>query len=204
VDTRISDAVERIDGTMANAYVIALGGKVVLVDAGTEGSGRKIVDFFTSHGYRPDCVLITHYHTDHVGGLELIYDTFRPAIYAPGIEVPVIQGREKMKLAPGFLPSLVGSFSKAKPVEDVRDVATLSLEGLKVVETPGHTPGSTSFLLERDRLIFTGDAISTGGGKASVNRMFTYDHAKALESFDRVMGMKPVRILPGHGEPLTI
>jgi hydroxyacylglutathione hydrolase len=201
---RISDSVERINGTMANAYVIALGGKVVLVDAGTEGSGRKIVDFFTSHGYGPDFVLITHYHMDHVGGLKLIYDTFRPAIYAPGVEILVIQGREKMKPAPGFLPGLAASFSKAKPVEDVRDVSTLPLKGLKVIETPGHTPGSTSFLLEGERLIFTGDAISISGGRASVNRMFTYDLAKAHESFDRVMGMKPVRILPGHGEPLSI
>lgn len=201
---KISDAVERIDGTMANAYVISLGGKKVLVDAGTEGSGRKIVDFFTKNGSKPDYVLITHYHMDHVGGLKLIYDTFRPAIYAPGVEVPVIQGRQKMEVAPGFLPRLVASVSKAKPVEDVRDVATFSLEGLKVIETPGHTPGSTSFLLEQERLIFSGDAISTDGGKASVNRRFTYDQAKALESFDKVMGMKPITILPGHGEPLTI
>jgi hydroxyacylglutathione hydrolase len=201
---RISDAVERIDGTMANAYVIALDGKVVLVDAGTESSGRKIVDFFTSRGYTPDFVLITHYHVDHVGGLKLIYDTFRPAIYAPAVEIPVIQGRQKMEVAPGFLPRLVASSSKAKPVEDVRNVATLPLKGLKGMETPGHTPGSTSFLLERERLIFTGDAISTSGGKASVNRMFTYDQEKALESFDRIMGMKPITILPGHGEPLAI
>jgi glyoxylase-like metal-dependent hydrolase (beta-lactamase superfamily II) len=196
--------VERVDGTLANAYVISLGEKKVLVDAGTEGSGRKIVDFFTRNGTRPDCVLITHYHMDHVGGLKLVYDMFRPAIYAPGVEVPVIQGREKMKPAPGLLPRLVARFSRGKPVEDVRDVSTLLLEGLKVVETPGHTPGSTSFLLERERLIFVGDAISTAGGRASVNRMFTYDHAKALQSFEKVMGMRPITILPGHGDPLTI
>ena len=125
-------------------------------------------------------------------------------VYASGVEVPVIQGREKMKLAPGFVPKLVATFSKPKAVEDVRDAADLSLEGLKVVETPGHTPGSISFLLERERLIFTGDAIATGGGKASVNKMFTYDSAKAHESFDKVMGMKPITILPGHGEPLAV
>lgn len=201
---KISDSVERIDGTMANAYVISLGGKKVLVDAGTAGSGRKIVDFFTRIGFKPDFVLITHYHVDHVGGLKLIYDTFRPAIYAPGVEVPVIQGRQKMKVAPGLLPRLVATFSKAKPVEEVLDVATLPLEGLKVIETPGHTPGSTSFLLKQGGLIFVGDAVSTRGGKASVTGMMTYDHAKALESFDKIMGMEPITILPGHGEPLTI
>ena len=201
---RISDAVEKVDGTMANAYVIALGGKKVLVDAGTEGSGRKIIDFFTSQGSKPDCVLITHCHMDHVGGLKLICDTFRPATYAPGVEVPVIQGKQKMWLAPGLLPRLVASLSKARPVEEVRDVDTLLLEGLKVIQTPGHTPGSTSFLLEQEKLIFVGDAISTRGGKASVNRRFTYDYAEALESLEKVVGMKPVTILPGHGEPLTI
>ena len=201
---RISDSVERIDGTMANAYVISLGGKKVLVDAGTAGSGRKIVDFFTRNSSKPDFVLITHYHMDHVGGLRLIYDAFRPAIYAPGVEVPVIEGRQKMEMARGLLTRLVASFSKAKPVEEVLDVATLPLEGLKVIETPGHTPGSTSFLLEREGLIFVGDAVSTRGGKASVSRMFTYDSSNALDSFDKIMGMKPITILPGHGEPLTI
>lgn len=41
---KVSDAIERIDGTMANSYFIMIDGMKIIVDAGTPGSGKKLWD----------------------------------------------------------------------------------------------------------------------------------------------------------------
>ncbi|EQD41007.1 Beta-lactamase-like domain protein, partial [mine drainage metagenome] len=89
---KVSGSIERIDGTMANAYTFTLNGKVILIDAGTRGSGKKIVSYFNSRGTKPDIVLITHYHPDHIGGLKTLKDAFSPIIYMPDREVDVATG----------------------------------------------------------------------------------------------------------------
>ena len=201
---KISDSVERIDGTMAHVYVVRHGGKVVLVGAGMKSSARKIITFLEENSEKPDAVLITHYHPDHIGGLAKIVEHYNPAIYASGLEIGVISGKEKLEPAKSMLSKFVGAVSRHEPVDGVKDLDALPFEWIKVMDTHGHTPGSTSFLYEPESMLFVGDAVTVKNNATSINRQFTLDIAEAEKSREKILSMKGSTVLPGHGEPLRI
>lgn len=201
---RITDSVERIDGTMANTYIVRNDGKILLVDAGMKSSAKKIIEFFEERSEKPDAVLITHYHPDHIGGLAQVVRKYGPKVYAHSNEVDVIRGQQKLKPAKSLLSKMVSTMSKSEPVEQVESLENMPFGWIKVVETQGHTPGSTSFLFEPDNILFVGDAVTVKGGKTSLNRQFTLDLDQARKSQENILSMKGTTILPGHGEKLRI
>lgn len=201
---KITDSVERIDGTMANTYVIRHEGKTVLVDAGMKSSAKKIIGFFEEHSERPDAILITHYHPDHIGGLAQIVGKYGSNVYAHKNEVDVIRGQQKVQPTKSLLSKMVSGVSKSEPVENVEDLEKMPFGWIRAVETQGHTPGSTSFLFEPENLLFVGDAVTVKGGKTSLNKQFTLDMAEAKNSQQKILSMKGTTILPGHGDPLRI
>lgn len=201
---KITEDIELIDGTMANCYSVNLEGKAVLVDAGMKSSGRKITEFYKNLGVSPEFVLITHYHPDHVGGLSLISDEFHPQIYVPDDEVEVIAGREKITPAKGFAAKMVSSLMKSKPVTDLNLASKLNLAGVQVVDTKGHTPGSTSYFFPNLKALFVGDALGIKGTEVSLNKAFTLDMDQAEKSKDRIMQFHGATIYPGHGNQLLI
>ncbi len=198
---KITDHVDLIDGTMANSYVIHEGNEVILIDAGTKSSGRKIVDYFKNN-IKPTAVLITHYHPDHIGGLQLIYNEFQPEIYVPREEIDTVKGKSRMIPASSFMSRIVAGISKVAPVDQVSPADTLKFPYIEVIPTPGHTPGSTSYLYRTDNVIFVGDAFSVKSGKAVINKAFTLDLALAERSREKILSIRGVKILPGHGSPM--
>ena len=86
-------------------------------------------------------------------------------------------------------PRMPTRFNKPlpKPVRLVEDGETLEVDGISVyaVSTPGHTPGSTSWLVE-GRHLFVGDALTLSFGKARIMPAFinmdTPLHRKALQA----------------------
>ncbi|MCL4451143.1 MAG: MBL fold metallo-hydrolase [Candidatus Thermoplasmatota archaeon] len=198
---KVSPSVERIDGTMANAYTFSADGKIILVDAGTKGSGKKIISFFKQKGSKPDIVLITHYHPDHIGGLKEISDAFSPMIYMPDREVDVATGKARIKPASSFMSKFVAKIMRIDPVTAVEPASSLSLDGVEVIETPGHTPGSTSYFLKEDGVIFVGDAVVNSHGSLKINKGFTLDIDRAEQSKQLILDHEGSIILSGHGEP---
>ena len=201
---KISDSVERIDGTMAHTYVVRHDGKFLLIDAGTKSSGKKIIDFFEDHKEKPDAILITHYHPDHIGGLSMLVERYDPQVYAHSSELNVIRGQEKIKPARSLISKMVSTVSRVEPVGKAEELEKMPFSWIKPVDTRGHTPGSTSFLFEPESMLFVGDAVTVKGKDATVNRQFTLDLDEAEKSREKILSMKGATILPGHGEPLRI
>ncbi len=127
-------------------------------------------------------VLLTHSHPDHIGSLsEIVQHT--------GVPVAVNQNDD------GNLP-----FSPDFYLKDGDTITTGNLE-LKVLHTPGHTPGSVCFKLE-DYLI-SGDTIFPGGpGKTGTPE----DFRKILDSLKNNVFTLPGNMLvfPGHGDSTSI
>lgn len=200
----ITDSVERIDGTMANTYAIRHDHKVILIDAGMKSSAKKIISYFDSNSERPEAILITHYHPDHIGGLSELVRRFGSTVYTHSNEIKFITGKEKIKPAKSVLSKMVSTISKSEPVETAESFEKLPYDWMEIVETHGHTPGSTSLLFKPDNLLFVGDAVTVKDGKTIVNKQFTLDMGEAEKSQEKILSMKGTIILPGHGEPLKI
>jgi glyoxylase-like metal-dependent hydrolase (beta-lactamase superfamily II) len=73
-----------------------------------------------------------------------------------------------------------------------------------VIETPGHTPGHTSFYYRRERALFAGDALAVIDGQVRfMARPVTLNLEAARRSMERCLSLDIGVLCPGHREPLT-
>ena len=141
-----------------NSYLVWEEGKdkAVLVDAGL--NTELILDFIRNKGLSLEAVLLTHGHPDHLVGAAEIADATGADVYLNSIEAKVVEMMPEMILAMLGIDELKTP-EEFKPLEDGQ---VLELAGLKikVLHTPGHSPGSVSFLVED--ALFDGDLVFRG------------------------------------------
>jgi glyoxylase-like metal-dependent hydrolase (beta-lactamase superfamily II) len=155
-------------------------GESVLIDAANEHELLLPL----CEGLQVRRVLETHGHWDHIQAV--------PAMREAGYEVGV-------SLADAPMLGEVG-YDVLLDDQEVIEVGHLRLRAL---HTPGHTPGSISFLLEGTPLLFTGDTLFPGGPG---NTSYGGDFPTIIRSLDeRLFRLPPTTIvLPGHGVDTTI
>ena len=89
-----------------------------------------------------------------------------------------------------------------QPIED-GDVLPM-LGGLRVIHTPGHTPGSVCLYGARDRILFVGDALQRRFGRVSfASGLYSDDHAAAKISVKRLAGLDVETVVFSHFAALT-
>ncbi|MSQ41215.1 MAG: MBL fold metallo-hydrolase [Dehalococcoidia bacterium] len=76
------------------------------------------------------------------------------------------------------------------------------LGGLRVIHTPGHTPGSMCLLLERHQALFVGDMLLSNGKRLSRSLFFPGSNAQDYrQSLHRLAALEFQAVLQGHGPP---
>lgn len=196
-----------------NAWIVApsgAGGECVLIDAPPDP--RAILDRLAHHGLRLVALLSTHGHVDHVGGIGSV-------VHAQdhGVSVHIHDGDRHMLLDPIGTSGMFGRLLAdagldLRPPEllyGLDDGQRVSGAGMTftALHTPGHTRGSTCFLLEVDGqapVLFSGDHLFQGsigrtdlpGG--SIEQLMASMAEKILPLSD------DVQVLPGHGPVTTV
>jgi glyoxylase-like metal-dependent hydrolase (beta-lactamase superfamily II) len=160
--------------TSVNAYLIKIGSKLVLVDAGAGSffgpTLNKLQASMKVAGYAPDQVtdiVITHLHADHVGGL-VNGDAIQfpnATVHADKAELDHWLDTAKTEAAPkeaqGFFKmaqAALNPYVKAGKVKPFTG-ATEIVPGVRTQPTHGHTPGHSFYVLESQgqKLVFWGD-----------------------------------------------
>ena len=178
-----------------NAYLLAdpATKEACLIDPGADAGVLK--DFINKNKFILKFIINTHGHGDHIGA----NGNFAVPICIHSLDKDFLTDPSK-NLSPLFMFN-IKSPPAARLLEDGDDLELGSLK-LRVIHTPGHTPGSIS--LELDGIAFTGDTLFNGGiGRTD----FDYgDEAALLESIQkRLLVLRDDTIIyPGHGEPSTI
>ena len=174
----VVDGVYQLASGYVNSFLVDGDEGVVLVDtllpnkddviaAGLSEIGRSFNDL--------SAVLLTHSHTDHSGGAAAVKAAASAEVYASEADAPAVRGDVKPPPPPtplylkpfAFLISLM----PGPPAVDVDHFVSESADSLpgdlRAIETPGHTPGHTSFLLDRaGGVLFAGDtAKATRNGR---------------------------------------
>ncbi len=177
---------ERVDLGFVSAYVLARAGEAAVVDTGTAGSEDDIAAALERIGLGWDAVghvIATHLHSDHVGSLPAVLEAAPDATGYAG---------------PEDLPAI----SSPRPLVAVADGDDVF--GLRIIGTPGHTPGSISVLDEAGGILVVGDAMGTSSGAVQgSNPQFTADMDAAVASVAKLGTFEFETLLVGHGDPIV-
>ncbi len=155
----------------SKSFVIDGDEGVTLIDTGLPKKHEGVLKVLREIGRSAGDVariLITHSHADHCGGAAALQRETKAPIYASDADAPAIRGDAAAPTPPmmdrfPFLKPLIGLMPGADPATVEHRVAEgrpSDLPGdLTVIDTPGHTPGHISFLLDRaGGVLFVGDA----------------------------------------------
>ena len=178
-------------------------GACVIIDPGFYGERevQRLEKFVGERGLKPEKILLTHGHFDHVLGLEDV--SVRWALDAwihPADRTQMTRSTEWCReLGLAFKP-----FTGVLHDLADGDIVRFGESALKVIATPGHTEGGVCFLSEADSVLFSGDTLFAG----SIGRT---DHPGG--DYDLLMNSLATKILPldgditvlpGHGPATTI
>lgn len=183
----------------ANCYLIfcSESRKAVIVDPGDEG--ESILQTIRELKLEPEWILLTHGHGDHIGAVGFLKNSLN-------LKVAIHWEEANMLIdARANLSILFGESILASPADRLfRDGDTFNLDDrtITVLHTPGHSPGGSSFLL--DRHVFTGDALF----KETVGRTDFpgSSHSRLIKGIrEKILTLDDdVTIYPGHGPTSTV
>ncbi|MDG5472218.1 MBL fold metallo-hydrolase [Jeotgalibacillus sp. ET6] len=201
----------------------------VLVDAGMPKSAEKIkkeAEERYGKGTKPEAIILTHGHFDHVGGVEELASEWDVPVYAHSLEMPYLTGRQDYpepdptvdkglvaKMSPKLFPN--EAINLGQKVQSLpEDGSVPFMPEWKWVHTPGHTPGHVSLFRDRDRFLIAGDAFVTVKQESLVKvtmqkleihgppKYLTMDFQAAWDSVRVLNELNPSIAVTGHGKPM--
>ena len=167
----------RMTGPGTNTYLVGID-EIAVIDPGPEDPSH-LEAILGCGGDRIRWILCTHTHPDHAPGAAALRA-------ATGAEVLALRSRNGLKV-----DRRIG--------QDDRIDATEFRLG--VHHTPGHASNHLCFLLEEERMLFSGDHVMEGS--TVVIKPPDGDMAAYLESLERVRALRLRSIAPGHGHLIT-
>ncbi len=176
----------------------------IIIDPGN--SAQKVIDYLTENNLKPSSVLITHGHFDHISGLSELLEVY------PNLKIFI--GKKDFNhlfdvdLNLSYLNrGQTFAIDREKYSDQVESVVekTYNINNfkIKIIDIPGHTPGSVCFLFPDLGYIFTGDTLL----KESIGRV---DLKHAVPQYYKASLMKfltldkNIIIYPGHGVKTNI
>jgi glyoxylase-like metal-dependent hydrolase (beta-lactamase superfamily II) len=206
----------------------AVRGQWVLIDAGLPGSSQSIkraaADRF-GEGSRPACIIMTHAHADHAGGLERLAEEWNVPVFAHELEIPYLNGSAAYpppdtKVGGGLMPMLSvlfprGPFNVSRWLQLLPDDHSVPhMDGWVWIHTPGHTPGHISLWNHKQGALIAGDAFITTDQESVYAVLkerpemhgppmyYTQNWIESEASVQRLAALRPEIAITGHGHAM--
>lgn len=184
----------------ANCYLFACMDtkKAVVIDPGADA--KRIYRWVLEKGLKVDYILLTHGHVDHIGAVDELKELLGDVLVGIHADDAGMLTDGRKNLSSYFGPGLV--LNKADLLLQDGQELMIGKERLKVISTPGHSPGGACFLCSEG--LFSGDTLFAGsigrtdfpGG--SMNQLLDGVKKKLL------ILPEDTRVFPGHGEETSI
>lgn len=192
---------------MVNCFLVREEDGFTLVDASLPGAMGAILRAAEGLGGAIRRIVLTHGHFDHVGATDELVERL------PGVEL--LAGERESRLMAGDFSLEAGERGgglfgfrrvKTNPARLLQDGERVG--SLRVVNSPGHSPGHIAFLDERDGSLFAGDAFTTHGAVLAAGTFrwwfpmaafFAWNAELAARSAERLADLRPELLAVGHG-----
>ncbi|AGF56333.1 glyoxylase-like metal-dependent hydrolase (beta-lactamase superfamily II) [Clostridium saccharoperbutylacetonicum] len=161
-----------------------------IIDPG--GHANSIINEINLLKGKTKFIILTHGHLDHVDGVIELVNNLKVPFYINKADEDLMQ---KDDFVFGTLPKASGYLSEG-------DTLTLGKHEIKVIETPGHTPGGICFLIDDN--IFTGDTLFQGSvGRSDFPGGNGMQLIKNIKEKLLPLG-DGIKVFPGHGPTSNI
>ncbi|MEM3579875.1 MAG: MBL fold metallo-hydrolase [Candidatus Bathyarchaeia archaeon] len=185
-----------------NCYIVACPEtrEAIIIDPGFDNAseGEKIFKFIEEKALKLKYIVNTHGHPDHVCGNGIVKKQFQTPILV----------HEKDAFMLGTFGKVIAKFfgfNSSSPSADILlkdgDYVKFGKMALKVMHTPGHSPGSISLISEGE--VFTGDTLFAGSiGRTDLPQSSESDMKESLKKLANLPDS--FKVYPGHGPTTTI
>ena len=188
-----------------NAYLL----DNVLVDSGPRFAGGKLLSMLEGHPLTAHA--LTHAHFDHQGNSRHVCTAFKIPLWCGEGDQRAVEQGEMASISPAARQNLAWlDRALAGPPHPVaRSLHEGDLVGgFRVLEAPGHTPGSLAFWREADRVLVIGDVlfhrnpITRRPGLMEPFATVTHDVLRNRASARKLAALQPSLVCFGHGREL--
>jgi glyoxylase-like metal-dependent hydrolase (beta-lactamase superfamily II) len=195
--------VHSLEATRLSNQYLVLHPEPMLVDTGTPGSLPGILRAMRRVGVSPESlrrIVLTHCDIDHIGNARALQRISGAEVCACHSDVPYILGELPLPPLRRFIGAMLARGFRPPNIDrllyDGDEVGDYT-----VLHVPGHTPGHIGLL--RGAVLIGGDAVVGGRHPRPAPNIFTWDHAAARRSIERLANLDFDLLLPGHGTPFN-
>jgi len=165
-------------------------------------ASRELLQKITDEDLHLEYILITHAHFDHIGGVKWLKGQFDHAV-----KVALHLSDLSLWQSGGSAREFGFDFKAGEDPDlmiENNQVIKLGSTSIKVLYTPGHTPGHVTFSVENALAVFCGDLIFYHGiGRTDLKISNEYDLMKSIE--EKIFKLDPKTTLyPGHGPSTSV
>jgi glyoxylase-like metal-dependent hydrolase (beta-lactamase superfamily II) len=206
----VAHGVFQLPNSYVNLYLILETTGLTLIDAGLAKSGPKVaLEAIAKLGHKPQDlkrILFTHSDPDHTGGAAELKQISGSSLQASAHEASMMaQGQPGRRPNNAFVKLMVALMLPRIPaqtadviLEDGQDIPVLG--GLRVISTPGHTPGHVSFYSGSTKILFAGDSMRCEKNNLGFGAgPFTWNLEAGIESVRQQAKLEVDLVCCGHG-----
>jgi len=187
-----------------NTYIINNQNKeCFIIDPGCSNAQENSVlaNYISENNLKPNMLLNTHCHIDHIMGNKFVADTYGLKLQAHQQEIPVLERGDdisQMYGVPYITSPNIDTFLGEKNILNLGDVI------FRIIHAPGHSPGSICFYNEAEKYLIGGDVLFYN----SIGRtdLPLGDHTTLINSIKQKLFLLPddVTVYSGHGQKTNI
>ena len=226
----IAPGVHRLEDVTGSNVVLLADERMAVVDTGISGNGEAIVSYIRKIGRSPSdlrWIIVTHFHFDHSGSAAELHELTGAQIVAhrdetePGPDGTLMLRKGNEGESPPtwyrWAQRVAGGGGGPRPPREPRRFPDTPVHetvehgdmvpcmaGLRIIHSPGHTPGSISPLLTGPRALFLGDSVLNNIDRLSRPLMWDRSKRRQLDaSLHALRDLEADLACFGHGPPLS-